>query len=194
MSFGLVYEYGFLGEDFNAVGGDLVGSRLHVNRGLSHLLHLENPVVRLADFGVGHYDDTVSKVFLELNRPLDRGTHRSKLGSHQACCASLDESVDQVQNGSSPLDHLGVLEYQRSDRVDHDSLSIYQFGVSLDSFDKAEDRKVFPSDGLSPNLDLAWHVAERGRVDERELFALLKLFELPSEKRHLAVVVCLCLV
>src|SRR4029077_684037 len=76
MSFVLVYEYGFLGEDFDAVCGDLVWSRLHVDRGLSHLLYLENPVVCLADLSVGHYDDTVSKVFLELDGSLNSGTHR----------------------------------------------------------------------------------------------------------------------
>src|SRR5439155_22257757 len=101
---------------------------------------------------------------------------------------------DEVENGCFPLDHLGVLEYERSDRVDNDSLGIDQFGVSLDSFDETEDRKVFSSDGLSSDLDLSWHVSERGRVDERELFAVFKFFELPSEKRHLPIIVCLCLV
>src|SRR5256885_12767666 len=35
--FVLVYEYRFLGEDFDAVAGDLVGSRLHVDGRLPHL-------------------------------------------------------------------------------------------------------------------------------------------------------------
>src|SRR5438445_166867 len=97
MSLVSVYEYGFLGEDFDAVARDLVGSRLHVDRGLPHLLYLENPVVGLANFGVGHYDDTVSKVFLELNGSLNSGTHRPKRRSHQAlgcydCIASTRDS------------------------------------------------------------------------------------------------------
>ena len=53
MSFVSVYEDGFLGEDFDAVGGDLVWSGLHVDGCLSHLLHLENSVVGLADFSIG---------------------------------------------------------------------------------------------------------------------------------------------
>src|SRR5207245_2765454 len=150
----LVYEYCFLREDFDSTGRDLVGTRLHVDRCLPHLLYLHYPVVRLAHFRVGQDHNPVRQVLFKLHSPLHRRSHSPQLRCHQTGRAGLYEGVDKIQNRSPPLHHLWILEDQRGYRVNNNPLRINQFGMSLDPLDKAQDRKVLPTDRRPANLHL----------------------------------------
>src|SRR3989441_7107927 len=157
----LVYEYCFLREHFYSTGRDLVGTRLHVNRCLPHLLNLHYPVVRLTHFRVGQDHNPVRQVLFKLHRPLHRRSHSPQLRCHQTGRTGLYESVDKIQNRSPPLNHLRVLEDQRGHGINNNPLRVDQLGMSLDPLDKAQDRKVLPTDRRPADLHLTWHMPQR---------------------------------
>src|SRR3989441_6686685 len=154
----LVYEYCFLREHFDSAGRYLVGTRLHVDRCLPHLLYLHDPVVRLAHFRVGEDHNPVRQVLFKLHSPLHSWSHSPQLRRHQTGCTSLYEGVDKIQNRSPPLHHLRILEDQRSHRINNNPLRINQLRMSLNPLDKAQDRKVLPTDRRPANFHLARHM------------------------------------
>src|SRR5438445_13823378 len=94
---GLVDEDGFLRKDLDTIRRNLVWSRLHIDRSLSHLLHLEDPVVGLANLCVREDDHTVSQILLQLDSTL-YCTHSPQFGSHEASRTTPTKRIQEIED------------------------------------------------------------------------------------------------